>query len=113
MMLCRNDFDWSRDDSVLLHPQMGVAVYPNAEGRIVIRQQDDGSEDADTAIVIDELSARILARELLHWADEVATGQYGPFDDPPEESSVLETAGANKPEPGPLLVAMQAKDGEG
>jgi hypothetical protein len=47
------EFDWTNDDSVVLHHQPAIAVYFNKQGGLVIRQQRDGFyENEDTIIVI-------------------------------------------------------------
>jgi hypothetical protein len=41
-----DDFDWRTDDSVVVKPRPGIAVYNNRSGDVVIRTQNtDGDED--------------------------------------------------------------------
>lgn len=46
------EFDWMTDDSIVLRPQLAVAIYQNERGGLVIRQERDWNEDGDTFIVI-------------------------------------------------------------
>jgi hypothetical protein len=46
------DFDWFSDDSIVLRPQLAVAIYQNERGGLVIRQERNWDEDNDTFIVI-------------------------------------------------------------
>jgi len=40
------DFDWNKDDSVILHEQPATAVYFNKEGSLVIRQRRWPDDDS-------------------------------------------------------------------
>jgi hypothetical protein len=43
-----DDFDWSTDDSVVVKPRPGVAVYENKSGDVVVRVQNtDDPDDGD------------------------------------------------------------------
>jgi hypothetical protein len=43
-----DSFDWSADDSVIVKPRPGIAVYENKAGDIVIRTQNtDDPDDGD------------------------------------------------------------------
>jgi hypothetical protein len=46
------EFDWSSDDSIVLHHQPAVAVYINEAGGLTIRQERNWDEDQDTIIAI-------------------------------------------------------------
>jgi hypothetical protein len=46
------DFDWHKDESVVLQHQLAVAVYRNSDGGVVIRQERNWNEECDTCIVI-------------------------------------------------------------
>jgi hypothetical protein len=45
-------FNWLSDDSVVLQPQLAIAVYRNGAGGLVIRQERDWNDEDDTFIVI-------------------------------------------------------------
>ena len=45
-------FDWNEDEFVVLRPQQAIAIYRNPSDGLVIRQERDWSEEADTYIVI-------------------------------------------------------------
>lgn len=47
-----NEFDWFDDESIVLRPQLAVAIYNNERGGLVIRQERDWNEESDTFIVI-------------------------------------------------------------
>ena len=51
-----DDFDWSTEDSVVVKPRPGVAIYENKHGDIVIRTQnaEDGPQDDHFAYVSPE-----------------------------------------------------------
>jgi hypothetical protein len=42
-----DDFDWATDDSVVVKPRRGVAIYENRAGDVVVRTQnmEEGPED--------------------------------------------------------------------
>jgi hypothetical protein len=43
-----DSFDWSTDDSVVVKPRPGVAIYENKAGEVVIRSQNtDDPDDGD------------------------------------------------------------------
>lgn len=42
-----DDFDWSNDDSVVVKPRPGVAVYRNRYDDVVIRTQNTNGDDDD------------------------------------------------------------------
>lgn len=46
------DFDWSTDDSVVLHHQPAVAAYFNQAGGLTIRQERSWDQDEDIVIAI-------------------------------------------------------------
>jgi hypothetical protein len=57
-----DDFDWSTDNSVVVKPQPGVAVYENKAGDVVIRTQDiTGDEDHFAFIAPEGVPAVIRA----------------------------------------------------
>jgi|HubBroStandDraft_4_1064222.scaffolds.fasta_scaffold1017490_1 hypothetical protein len=57
-------FDWTNDDSVVVKPRPGVAVYENKFGDVVVRTQDLGGEDDCFAYISPEgLPAVIKALE--------------------------------------------------
>ena len=47
-----DDFDWFSDDSVVLKGQPATAVYHNAKGHLVIRQERNWSEEYDPYVTI-------------------------------------------------------------
>jgi hypothetical protein len=49
-----DDFDWSNDDSVILHEQRATAIYRNRYHGIVIRQERAWDEDSDPYMIISE-----------------------------------------------------------
>jgi len=48
----KSDFDWVADDSIVLRQQPAIAVYISETGYLVIRQERQWNEDADTIICI-------------------------------------------------------------
>jgi hypothetical protein len=61
-------FDWDADDSVVVAPRPGVAIYENKFGNVVIRTQnlDDPYDDNFAFVTPEGLSAVIKAlKELL------------------------------------------------
>lgn len=57
------DFNWKDDDSVIVKPFEGIAVYTNPNGDIVLRQTNDCDEDRLIFIppmFVDEVVAAIL-----------------------------------------------------
>lgn len=66
------DFDWANDESVVLHSQSAIAVYPNNMGTIVIRQERGWNDDEDTVIVTASLDgAGAVARAILREVEAV------------------------------------------
>lgn len=61
-------FDWSKDaDAVAVPTQLGIAVYRNIEGNIVIRQEADWNDEEDTVIVVREVFlAPLIDRLIAH-----------------------------------------------
>ena len=57
------DFDWTTD-AVVFPSTAGVAVYQNAQGSLVIRQQQSALEDEDTWIVVPIEQANALVRAI-------------------------------------------------
>ena len=50
-----NDFDWSNAEDaedIIMHSVQAVAVYLNAKGEVVIRQERDWSQDEDSFVHI-------------------------------------------------------------
>lgn len=45
-------FDWTKDESVILHDQPATAVYFNPEGSLVIRQEQAWDRDDDTCVFV-------------------------------------------------------------
>jgi hypothetical protein len=57
-----DEFDWSTDDSVVVKPRPGVAVYENKAGDVVIRTQGmSGDEDHFAFIAPEGVPAVIRA----------------------------------------------------
>jgi hypothetical protein len=57
-----DDFDWDTDDSVVVKPRHGVAIYENKSGNVVIRSQNTyGDEDDFSFITPEGLPAVIKA----------------------------------------------------
>jgi hypothetical protein len=56
------DFDWVKDDSVVIKRQPALAIYQNAAGDIVVRSEGDYSPDEDGFVYIrPEHAARVCA----------------------------------------------------
>lgn len=64
------EFNWSDREIIVVPKQDAVAVYPNPQGAIVIRQQDDF--DTDQVIIVQPDAARALAAALLKEVDALA-----------------------------------------
>jgi len=66
-----NDFDWNEGADVVVARKAAVAVHPNANGDIVIRQEADLPGGNDIVIIIGRENARRLIRRIeLLCADE-------------------------------------------
>jgi len=63
------EFNWNDRELVVVPKQDAVAVYPNPQGAIVIRQEDE--MDTDQIIIVQPDAARALAAALIKEADEV------------------------------------------
>jgi hypothetical protein len=70
------DFDWSSDDSVIIPEQPAIAVYWNARGNIIIRQEAGWSDDQDCITVIAPANVVSFARRLLTVAGFRGVGLY-------------------------------------
>jgi hypothetical protein len=46
------DFDWNKDDAVILKEQRATAVYYNRAGELIIRQRATWDEDTDTFVFV-------------------------------------------------------------
>lgn len=66
------DFDWDNKGDVLFQSVQAVAVFPNADANIVIRQQADSLEDQDHIIIFPPHFATVVAEAILRAAKEVA-----------------------------------------
>jgi hypothetical protein len=55
-----DDFDWNADDSVVVKPRPGVAVYENRAGDVVIRSQNTRGDEDDFAFVRPESLAAVM-----------------------------------------------------
>jgi hypothetical protein len=55
-----DDFSWDNDESIVVEPVLGIAVYENPDGDVVIRIQSDCS-DGDEFIAIPRDRARAVA----------------------------------------------------
>jgi len=60
----RDDFDWNDDEAIVLEPRLGVAVYLNQKGDVVIRQQGSYPDD-DVWVVFPATDAEIVARRIV------------------------------------------------
>lgn len=82
------EFNWNDREIIVVPKQDAVAVYPNPQGAIVIRQEDE--MDTDQVIIVQPDAARALAAALVREADEIQSVQpvpnakpkYGYPDDP-------------------------------
>jgi len=68
-------FEWSSDDSVVVRSQAALAVYQNAAGAIVIRQEMQWDDDSDVFIVVQPENAPALARAIMREAGSGNGGQ--------------------------------------
>jgi hypothetical protein len=59
-----DDFDWYRDESIVVKEQFPIAVYVNADGYVVIRQRGDEFNDEDALIAITPDNIRNLVDRL-------------------------------------------------
>lgn len=64
-----SEFDWSRSESVIFDSYAAVAVYPNADGDMVIRQKLDGYEDEDSVVIIPRAMIPRLLNKIAFAAD--------------------------------------------
>ena len=63
-MMGEDDFDWSRDDSIVLNEQPATAVYENTAGDIVIRQARAWDREDDTICVIAKQNLQVVIDKL-------------------------------------------------
>lgn len=57
-----DEFDWSADDSIVVKPRPGIAIYENRLGDVVVRTQStDGDEDYFAYITPEGLPAVLKA----------------------------------------------------
>lgn len=70
------EFNWYEDESIIARTSMGIAVYQNDRGEIVVRQEREASwQDDDPFIVIQPAIAVKVAQAIL----EQAGLSYPPF----------------------------------
>ena len=50
--LKRPPFSWNDSDSIVIERVRAIAVYPNADGNIVVRQQADGYGEEDAIVIV-------------------------------------------------------------
>jgi hypothetical protein len=55
-----DDFNWYKDESIVVKEQFPIAVYVNADGYVVIRQRGDEFNDEDALIAITPENVRSL-----------------------------------------------------
>lgn len=104
-----DNFKWDGErDCIIAKSQLAVAVYENANGEIVLRQEDDGFDDGDTLIALTPRNAGAVGHALICLAHEM--GAYDDPAPPPSHDTRPDPEYANQPEgePGPLLKAMEA-----
>ena len=58
------NFDWSRDDSIVMKDQPATALYWNRNGQLVIRQEAGALEDTDSFIYVAPNQIRTLIDRL-------------------------------------------------
>lgn len=80
-------FSWWKDSSIVVRPQLGIAVYPNDTGDIVVRQECEKYEDQDSAIVVPREHARIVALAIL----AAANLSRSSLPDEPQEIDIVRT----------------------
>lgn len=81
----RDNFDWSVEDDLAVDPVNPIAVYENASGEIVIRQQDYHGDNDQMIIVpkqyfpmlVDSLNG-YLSQEMLALYKRLGRGSEGP-----------------------------------
>jgi hypothetical protein len=59
-----DDFDWSKDDSVVVKSVRGLAVYRNSEGDVVIRQERGAYDEDDPFVVVPVIEVAGLIKKL-------------------------------------------------
>jgi hypothetical protein len=61
-----SELDWSSDDSVVVRPNSGVAIFTNDDGDIVIKAKDgDGYWGQDPFVIIPRLTGKAVAAAIL------------------------------------------------
>ena len=59
------DYDWSKNgDDLVFGSSAAVAVYVNADGDLVIRQQRDRYEDEDSVVIVPSERVPALIRRI-------------------------------------------------
>lgn len=91
-MLCADGFDWADDADIAVCPQAGIAVYPNKRCEIVVREQDDGMDGADTALVLNLDAARAVVRRVTALIRAIEKGEIP--REPDAEAAPLLSAGS-------------------
>ena len=63
------EFDWDTDESVIIPPRLGVAIYENSLGQIVLRQQSaSGDVDEDPFLHVSREHAQKIIDALKPYA---------------------------------------------
>lgn len=63
-------FDWSNDPDVLMPSQPATAIYTNAVGQVVIRQESRDGDDDPYVLIGPQYLDRII-ESLIRWRDEL------------------------------------------
>lgn len=58
-------FDWAADDSVILEPRRALAVYVNQRSEVVLRMQQDWSDDDDSFVYFPYQDAEMVASRIM------------------------------------------------
>jgi hypothetical protein len=69
-----NEFDWLKNDAVVVPTQLALAVYENPQGAIVIRQERDWCQEEDSFIVIEQKNLMTVIDRLCDIAGIPAIG---------------------------------------
>lgn len=69
-------FDWNSGDVVVLPTRMGIAVYFNPKGDVVVRQEDQFDQSEDDWVVMSREDACRVAHRILDMVEEADRPAY-------------------------------------
>jgi len=110
-MSAPSKFDWTEDkDSIVVPATLTIAIYSNAYGQIVLRQQDQYG-DEDDWIVFSKEHARVIAEAIIAEAGQELDASQAPLS-PAERSRRYRHKQKNGGVTANEVLRDEARDGE-